>query len=97
MARRIPHVNHNNAEALVRLNLFKSMSNGTVRLLNIHFGHLENVPTESLVRFASISESELGSSEYSSGIKSCVDLPLFTKKQRRIKCLLLFRHDSNEG
>ena len=86
LARRIPHVNSDNVQALVRLNLLKSMSNETVRLLNIQFGHLENVPNESLVRFASISESELETSKCSTVVKSSsVNLP-FTGKQRRVKC-----------
>ena len=55
---KLPHVNPNNYESMVRMNLLKSVSDGVMNGLKMQLGHLDHISNEKLVRIAAMLESE---------------------------------------
>ena len=84
---KIPDLHPNIVHSLIQLNLFKSLPAQIVDRLKVQFGNLDTVSNELLVRVATILEAEIVPSEPpKTDCFSKVDLPLFTGKQRRVKC-----------
>ena len=63
LAGRIPNLDSDTTEALIRGNLLKSLSMDIINKLNLQFGHLNGVSNETLIIVASILECQLGNSE----------------------------------
>ena len=87
---KLPHVNPNNCESMVRLNLLKAISGGVKHELNMRFGHVDLISNEKLVRIAGMLESEAVNHvpEVAQPLNCNYDrLPgVVTRQKRPVKC-----------